>query len=451
MKRFLVIFCMSVIASSSVLAGENKAGGDKVKDHLQNHYKFYGFIRNYFAYDSRESVSGTSDLFYYLPKDRDLNELGEDMNAKSSFRFLSITSRLGVDVSGYRVGRTDFGAKVETDFYCMNSTTATLRLRQAYMTIGWKDLPMNGSSKAAVSLKLGQAWHPLAADLPDVISLASGCPFNPFSRTPQVTMDASLGKNFILTASVLYQMQYVSAGPSGSTADYMKYGVIPEFYAGVTYRTGGLLARAGVDILSIKPRWKGEITVDGLASPVTETKVSDRITTFSPFVYLQYVKGDFAVKAKTVYGSAGEHINLMSGYGVTAKYDGKSQDGHWEYAPLHSSSSWMTVSYGRKLQGVLMLGYMQNFGSSKQLLNVDGAVDPSDIYFNKNGFKNLISMYRIVPTIIYNIGKFSLGLEYEVTSARYGNGESYNVWGLSACGMHWVTNHRVQAMAKFTF
>ena len=39
-----------------------------VKEHLQNHYKFYGFVRNYMAYDSREAVAGTGDLFFYLPQ-----------------------------------------------------------------------------------------------------------------------------------------------------------------------------------------------------------------------------------------------------------------------------------------------------------------------------------------------------------------------------------------------
>lgn len=425
-------------------AVHEKTDVKKAVAEAKNHFSFYGFIRNYFAYDTRESVSGTGDLFYYLPKDESLNELGEDLNAKSSFRFLSITSRLGVDVSGYRIGNTSFGAKVETDFYAMSGTTAILRLRQAYMTIGWKDLPLSGRDKASVTLKIGQAWHPLAADLPDVISLASGCPFNPFSRTPQVTMDAALGNHFTLTGSILYQMQYTSAGPAGSSADYMKYGIIPEFYAGLSFRSGGFLARAGVDILSIKPRWKGT-SVTGLTTATV--KVSDRITTMSPFVYLQYVKGKFALKAKSVYGSAGEHINLMSGYGVTGMFD----DGHWEYAPLHSTSSWMTLSYGKKVQGVLMVGYMKNLGTSQDLLNTSGSVNPDYIFFNKNGFANLNSMYRIVPTIIYNVGKFSLGLEYEMTSAQYGDGKTYNASGLSADGLHRVTNHRLQMMVKFTF
>ena len=44
------------------------------QDAPKNNFKLYGFIRNYFVYDSRESVSGTGDLFYYLPKDVNMKD-----------------------------------------------------------------------------------------------------------------------------------------------------------------------------------------------------------------------------------------------------------------------------------------------------------------------------------------------------------------------------------------
>ena len=88
MKKITLFFAL--LFSLSAFAAEPAQKADPVKDHLQNHFKLYGFIRNYFIYDSRESLSGTADLFYYLPKDR--NMLGdEDINATSSFRFLALT------------------------------------------------------------------------------------------------------------------------------------------------------------------------------------------------------------------------------------------------------------------------------------------------------------------------------------------------------------------------
>ncbi len=448
-----------------------------VREHLQNHYKFYGFVRNYMVYDSRESVAGTGDLFFYLPKDRNLNASGEDLNQKNSFRFLAITSRVGVDVSGYQLGRTSMGAKIEADFYAGLSGvtgTATLRLRQAYLTLGWNDLPLSGNNRAAVGLKIGQAWHPLAADLCPVFTLESGTPFGPFSRTPQVTMDAALGEHFVLTASALWQMQYTSAGPDGASANYMKYGCTPEAYLGATLKFGGWMARAGVDVLSIKPRTTGKRyetagSAAGLELISETVKVSDRITTVSPFVYMQYVKGKLALKAKTIYAQAGEHFNIQGGYGVTKRFDGEGEDGHWEYTPTRSSSSWFTVSYGKKWAPMLMLGYYQNFGTAEDLYSEtgDGMVSESYFYFAKNSFRNLNRLYRICPALICNFGKLSLGLDYEFSGAQFGTPEKYTVTdaatgkseekllynsrGLAKDGLHWIYSHRVQCMVKFTF
>ncbi len=443
-KKITLIFSLIVFAGVASATSANSSEGvkeNKVTDHLVNHYKLYGFVRNYFTYDSREGVDGTQDLFYYLPKDNKFNELGDDLNALPSFRYVSLTTRLGLDVSGYKVGKTAFGAKVEADFYLMSGPAAAFRMRQAYATLAWDNLPMGENNTAKVNMKIGQAWHPFSADLPPIISLTAGAPFHAFSRTPQVTMDATLGKNFIVSASALWQMQYSSIGPTGKNMTYLNYSCVPELYAGLTYQTKGFKAKAGVNFLSIKPR------VTGANSDGVQVKVNDRLNTSSAFVFLQYSKNAFSVSAKSTYGSDGSHMSLLGGYGVTQKYD----DGHWDYTALHSSSSWLTLSYGKKVKGILMLGYYKNLGSNTDLLNENSIVAADDFYFNTNGFQNLNSLYRIVPTVTYNLGKFQLGLEYEVTSAQYGDGKSYNTNGLSLQDLHWVTNHRVQAMVKFSF
>ena len=459
--------------ADGVVEVKSNAKTAKVVEHLQNHYKLYGFIRNYMAYDSRESVSGTGDLFYYLPKDVNLNDLGDDLNRADQFRYLSLTTRVGLDVTGYQIKNTAISAKVEADFYAgLSGVTgvAQFRLRQAYMKFAWNNLKMNEKSTANVSLLMGQAWHPMAVDLCPVFSLASGAPFGPFSRTPQVTMEAWLGNHFAITASALWQMQYTSAGPAGSSADYIKYSCTPEAYIGFTAKAGGFMAKTGVDILSIKPRRTGEITylTEGdLGLPVTKrtnAKVSDRITTFSPFLYMQYVKGKFSVKGKTIFAAAGEHMNIQGGYGITEKFNGVDQDGHYEYTPTYSSSTWVAFSYGKKWQPSLMLGYYENFGTFKDLYTTrsDGKVEEGDFFFSKNSFKNLNRMYRVVPYITYNLGKFTIGLEYELTAAQFGTPEKeeglltgtkvlYNSRGLATDGLHWVMNHRVQAMFKFNF
>ena len=441
-NRFLALAVVALFApAAKAFASEPADASAKIEK--PSHFKFYGFIRNYFAFDSRESKSGTKDLFYYIPKDEALNAKGEDMNANPTFRFLAITSRVGLDVKDYQFGKTKVGAKIETDFYCMNGNVAVLRLRQAYATLGWDGLGKDG--KQSTSLKIGQAWHPIAADQPYVIDLETGTPFNPFSRTPQVMLDHNFSKNFTLTGGFIWQMQYLSSGPNGASDNYIKYGCIPEFYAGVTFKSNnGFTGRVGVDVLSIKPRWRAD---DG-------EKVDDRITTVSPYVYAQYSKGAFSVNGKVVYASAGEHFNMLSGYGVT---DIKS-DGSWDYAPLHSTASYLSVKYGRKLQVQGMIGYMKNIGTSKSLYEdpaKPGYTSTKNVYISGNGFHNLNQIIRVTPTVVYNLGKLSFGLEYDITSAQYGkyavDGHVNSSNGLVDGDLHWVTNHRLLGMVKFTF
>ena len=440
----------------SLCSVNSAAAEPEQKTEPKNHFKLYGFVRNYFIYDSRESVSGTADLFYYLPKDVSMKD-GIDINDESSFRFVALTSRLGVDVTGYSIGNVHFGAKIEGDFYAglSNSTnanatvyfpsstkisgTAQARLRQAYATVTWKDLPMGEDQKASVALKIGQGWHPMAADFPHVFSLEVGAPFGPFSRTPLVQMDANLGSNWFVSAAALWQMQYQSNGPIGGSAMYMKYGKTPEAYAALGYKTKNFLIKAGVDVLSIKPRVFGTLNEKTV-------KVSDRKTSVLGYAYAQYSYKKFAVKAKTTYGEGGEHMNLMSGY---AKI-GENSDGSWNYASLRNSSSWLSLIYGKKWQGVLMLGYMKNLGLAEA---ASGPLAKSDVYFCTNGFSNINQMYRINPQIIYNIGKLNVGLEYQWTSVQYGeyNEGKLNEFGLADKNLHWVGNHRINMMVKYNF
>ena len=451
MKRVYLILSVALL---SLCALNLSAAEKEQKAEPKNHFKFYGFIRNYFVYDSRESKSGTGDLFYYLPLDVKMNENNtEDLNATSSFRFLSLTSRLGVDVSGYTLGNVHFGAKVEGDFYSGLSSasdvkgyfpsntkisgTATARLRQAYATVTWKEL--GKEQKNSVGLKIGQAWHPMAADHPHLFSLEVGAPFGPFSRTPLVQMDANLGEHWVLSAAAIWQMQYQSAGPVGASALYMKYGKTPEMYAAVAYKANGFLLRAGVDMVSIKPRVQAKV------NDVT-VKVSDRKTSVLGYVYTQYSYKKFALKAKTTFGQGGEHMNLMSGYAKV----GENSDGSWNYASLRNSSSWLSMSYGKKWQGVLFLGYVKNLGLAEA---ASGPIAKGDVYFCGNGFSNINQMYRINPQLIYNIGKMNIGLEYQWTSVQYGdyNDGKLNVYGLAENNLHWVGNHRVNMMVKFNF
>ena len=480
MKRFIaitVLFSLLCVPAFAQDAKQQKK--EAAKSHLKQHFKPYGFIRNYFTYDSRECIAGTGDLYFYMPKDESWNKtndpaLREDLNATSSFRFLSLTTRVGLNIVGYKWRSTEFSGKIEADFFAgiskvgsgahAVSGTAQFRLRQAYVALGWDSLPMlNGKEMARVDLTIGQTWHPMAADLCDVIALNSGAPFGPFNRSPQVRMDARLGKYVTLTAAGLWQMQYNSIGPDGQSAEYMLYSKTPEAYLGLSVHSNGFLMRVGADVLSIKPRHQGNAlngttladTIVGTNGKAVQVSVKDRITTASPFLYLQYKKGEFSIKAKTIFAESGEHMNMNGGYGVKKV----NADGSYEYTPTRTSSSWISIVYGgkvgsqedkhpQKLQGILFAGYIENLGTKEALAtNADGSL----VGFYYPRVKNMNRMWRITPTLLYTVGKFQLGLEYDITSVHYSDGKLDPANGLSQNGLHWVTNHRVQLMTKYNF
>ena len=162
---------------------------------------------------------------------------------------------------------------------------------------------------------------------------------------------------------------------------------------------------------------------------------------------------------KTIYAQAGEHFNLNGGYGISDI----NPDGSYDYTPTVNSSSWLSLAYGKKTQAILFAGFVKNFGTLKDLYSgtvlkdVIDYVPASELYFSKNSFSNMNMMWRLTPTVIHNIGKFAIGLEYEVTSIQYGDyktfaGQKYiGKNGLAQDNLHWITNNRVQALVKFTF
>jgi len=429
MKKLIYASAIALVISTGAFATEKKDVPADKKGSVEVH----GFVRNYYAFDTRETVAGTEDFFLYTPKDQNIVD-GEDLNAVASMRFAALTSRLWVEAKGYQFAGLNVAARIEADFYAGLSKTgtystasmtgaATFRLRQAYVDFG----------KNIWSIRAGQAWHPCAADLADVMSLNSGMPFGPFSRTPQVTLNLKFTNMWSLTASALWQMQYCSVGPESKSANYIKYGIIPEVYAGVNLTTEHAIVRLGLDVLSIKPR---------VLNSLNTFKVSDRITTLSPFFYAQYKNGMFSAKLKSIFAEAGEHMSLNGGYGLKA---GEDLTTSCSYSPTRTLSSWVSFAYGKKWQATLFGGYVQNFGTKE-------AVDASNFWYSGTGFKNMNNMWRVTPGICYNIGKLALGIECEATAARYGDfGGEKKAYMLATENLRTVCNHRLLGLIKFTF
>ena len=418
MKKTLFVALALLLAGSTAFAQEE----------TPSKFKLYGFIRNYLTVDTREVNAGTQDLYFYMPKDVNLKD-GVDMNAGLTWRYLSMTTRLGLDVSGYKFGSMNVSGKVEADFYSLSGTTSSaivpqLRLRQAYMKLSWDESPL--------SLTLGQAWHPIGVDLPHITNLESGAPFNPFSRTPQITADYAVG-NFTLTASLLYLNHFLPTGPNGKSNEYYKYG-LPEVFLGVAFKKGAIVAKAGVDIVNSKPyrtvNNEGNVKAKGL------------LTAISPFAFLQYTKGAFQLRAKAILAQSGEHLNLLSGYGV-ASYDASTHT--YTYTPMRDAAAFLSFQYGKKVQLMSTFGYMRQLGTTKDLL------DPAKLlWMNTAADTKIRQAFRATPTVAWNIGKFTVSLEYNLTAAQFGRGER-NARGMYTGTPEWILNHRFICMTKFNF
>ena len=148
-------------------------------------------------------------------------------------------------------------------------------------------------------------------------------------------------------------------------------------------------------------------------------------------------------------------MNMNGGYGVKKV----NADGSYEYTPTRTSSSWLSLVYGgkvgsqedkhpQKLQGILFAGYVENLGTKEALAT---KADGSLVGYYYPRVKNMNRMWRLTPTLLYTVGKFQVGLEYDITSVHYSNGKLNPANGLSKDGLHWVTNHRVQLMTKYNF
>ena len=419
-------------------------------------FKFYGFVRNYACYDTRESLTSNSEQFYYMPKDIKLDANGNDLNAQDNIMLLSITTRLGLNVNGLNFLRSKTSAKIEADFAGFGTSNTVLRIRQAYAKMDWEH------SKVLV----GQAWHPAMGDMmPDVFSLETGAPFTPFSRSPQVRYDYDT-KNVKLTATALYQFQYTSYGPDGASFNYARNAIVPEMYFQGIIKSGDFMMGLGVDVLTLKPRQQYSVTekeygyhmiynADGtpkqneegenvlekvVINETTKTYKCDEdlMVSVTPTLFASYKKGNWGIKGRATYAQNAAHMSMISGYAVTEKLD----NGEWRYSSINSIGGWVDATYKQPLKtGYLTFccfaGYTKNLGCMN---DIEG-----DIYMR--GEKNMDYMWRVAPSVLYTHNAMQIGIEYNPTTVGYGKPDSkYNM-----SDVHAVTNHRICAMLKYNF
>lgn len=381
--------------------------------------KPYGFVRTDFYYNSRDCVSGVNDVFNLYPMDIDLDANGEDLNAYSSSGFFAFVSRLGLDIKG-SLGKATASGKIEIDFGGYSNMNTLLRIRQAYIDFDWK---------SGNSVLIGQTWHPLFGEVsPMMVNLSTGAPYQPFSRTPQVRYEYKSESGFKFIAAALWQLQYLSNGPDGKSIEYQANSCIPEFYTGVDLYSGNWLVGVGANVLNISPRQ--ESTVDDLTY-----KVDELMTAVSAEFHLRYKDDKLYFALKSIYASALDNTTMLGGYAVTSI---DSVTGEQTYTPLHNSTTWLNIAYGKRWIPSIFVGYTKNLGATKDVYT-------DAMYGSGLDIDQLVSGSF---SLWYKLPHWSFGIEYTAQTAWYG--EEYSSKG-KVLNTHDVTNHRVTSQISFIF
>lgn len=403
--------------------------------------KPYGFVRNYFNFDSRKTYTVVGGEYNMIPYDQKWNEdKSEDLNAVPHAQLQALTTRIGLNISGPELLGMKSSGKIEGDFGGFGSNNMVLRIRQAFVKLSAQD------EKNYREVLVGQTWHPLSGDImPEVLGMAAGAPFRPHSRTPQMRAVRYWG-SWGCTAALLYQLQYMNNGPTSASdptstnkTDFALNALWPEAFLGFNFKNGGWYAQLGVDAQLLRPRTHA--VVGGVTKKVDET-----VESITPTLYAQYVGGMWSVKFRTLLAQNTSHLNQLCGYAVS----GINEDGSWSYAPIRNSISYLNVAFGKKYRANLFFGYMKNLGASSTLA-VDPATGDYHIYM-KGGenFTHLNSIWRVAPSLSYNVAAFNIGLEYELTACTYGDiGDRGQI--LLNDNLHQVVNHRVCALVKYNF
>lgn len=414
------------------------------QDSLKVKIRPYGFVRNYLTFDSRKTYCVTGGEYNMQPYDIDTVD-GVDLNDVPSMQLQALTSRFGLEVSGPRFRGWTFGGRLEGDFGGFGDHNTVLRLRLAYMRMA------RSGDRVAQELVVGQDWHPMSGSImPDVLGMASGAPFRPHSRAPQVRATMYWG-SVGYTAALLWQLQYMNNGPKGATdssstasVSFAHNALWPEAFLGLNFRQGGWYAQVGVDAQLLRPRMHAQ--VGG-----TMRRVDETVASISPTLYAQYVADAWSVKFRTLLAQNTSHLNQLVGYAVTAV----GQDGTWSYKPMNATISYLNVAWrvagtaDNGLKANLFLGYMKNLGAGTSLHDFGGG--RYRIYM-KGGeeFVHLNSLWRVAPSLSYSLKAVTFGVEYELTAATYGDIASDGSVALNE-NLRNVMNHRVCAMVRYSF
>lgn len=386
MRKSLLLLLFSVILTATSIAQDNNSFG----------IRFSGFVKTDIFWDSRQTVSVREGHFLLYPMNEELDANGEDINAKANFNMLSIQTRLRGTITGPDALGAKTSGVIEGAFFGHTGGDINgFRLRHAFVKLSWEK----------TSLLVGQYWHPAFVTycFPGTVSFNTGAPFVPFTRNPQIRVTQKLGK-FNLMFTVLSQLDFLSTGPDGVSAKYLRNSALPALNLRFEYRNVNtdenkeFLIGASVNFKMLTPR---------LATD-SNYKTSETVTSISETFYLKLKLPKVTFKLQGIYAQDPYNWVMIGGYAVENISDPMKD--YRNYVPITTASAWLDIhSNGKKWQVGLLTGYAQNMGAGNDF---DGPV------YQRGD--DIAYLYRISPRFVYNSGKFRVAPEIEYTVAAYG-------------------------------
>jgi len=373
--------------------------GAQKKENNDVTVKLGGFIKNDFFYDTRQTVTAREGHFLLWPAKPSLDIENNDINDVSSFNFLSIQTRLNLTIEAPVTYGVKTTGHVEGAFFGhSNADINGFRLRHAFVKFEWK----------SSEVLFGQFWNPLfvTSTFPDVVSFNTGCPFQAFSRNPQIRYTKTAG-NFKIIAAALSQRDFANVGPQGTSSSYLRNAAMPDMHVHAHYSIsnpdagpqfifgGGAAYKKIVPELVTAQNYKTNATVKGI--------------TYMGFVraMLQPV----TIKAQYLMGQNVSDLLMIGGYGISQISD--QTKGLVEYAPLRTNAYWLDVhTNGQAFQLGIFFGMSENLGATKDLVAGSNTIGLGT---------DIKSLYRVSPRLIFNSGKARFALECEYTGAKFGS------------------------------
>lgn len=431
-KRAIILISIILLFPGMNFSQEDE---DKLKITLS------GFIRSDIFYDSRQTVASREGYFNFFPKPVDYDYSGEDINDKSKLTMLSISTRLTAAVTGPKVMGARSSALVEADFFGHSETDINgLRLRHAYTRLNW--------DKA--ELLLGQYWNPmfLTECLPGTVSFNSGAPFHPFARNPQVRFTYKPGRLGLMLAA-LSQRDYVSNGPNGPSAEYIRNAGIPEMQVQFYYQKKNtesrteFLAGAGAGYKVIQPSLYQDFRIPGFPPSFFSGKADEKVSAKSFHLFFKASGPKQSFKTQFVMGENLHDVLMLGGYAVKNWEYLAVNNTFWKYSATRTASLWFSYQYNlNRFEPGLFAGYTKNLGTLDEIKDLM----PEVHYFGR-GY-NIDYVYRIAPRIFYSSGSVKFGAEIEHTSAAYGSSWDKN---LKVLNSEEVSNTRVLLIVTYFF